>query len=323
VRRFVFARARQAAIVVAVVVTLAFALAHLAPGNPFWALDNPRISQVERERLSAVWGYDQPVWRQYVRWLSNFATGEFGWSHSRSQPVSTVLRETVPNTLLLMAPALVLGLLAGIALGTWQAAARSRVLARLSDLATLVLVSMPDFVVALAVLTLFAAHWHLAPASGMTDPVFHDTMSLGHRIADIAAHMVLPCATLALLVAASVSRYHRAAVLGVMQEEFVRAARAKGVPERRVLLQHVLRNALGPVIAIGGLLLPAMFAGAVFVEKVFAWPGMGRTLVEAVAGRDYHLMQAMVVVGTVLVTCAGAAADVLAVIVNPRTRLDA
>jgi ABC-type dipeptide/oligopeptide/nickel transport system permease component len=133
----------------------------------------------------------------------------------------------------------------------------------------------------------------------------------------------LPAATLAVLIAASVSRYQRTAMLGVMREDYLRTARAKGATARRVLLRHALRNALGPVIAIGGLLVPAVLAGAVFVEKVFAWPGMGLTIVHAVAGRDYALVQAIVLIGTVLVLVANTAADAIAAAVNPRTRLEA
>ena len=319
--RFIIRRAWQAAIVIFVVVTLAFLLARIAPGDPFWAVED--MTAADQARLRAQWGYDQPVYVQYARWVANIARGDFGWSHSRMQPVVDVLRDVVPNTLVLMVPALLLGLLAGIAIGTWQAARWGGASARITDFITLVIVSIPDFVVAMFMLTLFAVQWRLAPVSGMTSAVMHDSMSFFGRIGDVLAHLALPATTLGLLVAASVSRYQRSAMLGVMQHaEFLRTARAKGAPETRVVLRHGLRNSLGPVIAIGGLLLPMMFAGTVFIERVFSWPGMGRTLVEAVAGRDYALVQAVVLMGTVLVTIAGAAADVVAVMANPRTRLD-
>jgi peptide/nickel transport system permease protein len=323
VGRFIFVRARQAAIVIFAVVTLAFVLAHAAPGDPFWAIDDSQMAAAEQARLRAQWGYDQPVHIQYGRWLVNIARGDFGWSHSRNQFVSDVLLDVVPNTLLLMVPALVLGLLAGVALGTWQAARWGRVPARIADVATLTIVSVPDFIVAVVMLTVFAVQWRLAPLSGMTNAVMHASMSFFGRVGDVLAHLVLPALTLALLVAASVSRYQRSAMLGVLHADFLRTARATGASEMRVVLRHGLRNALGPVITIGGLLLPLMFAGTVFIERVFSWPGMGRTLVDAVAGRDYHLVQAVVLIGTTLVTVAGAASDIIAVIANPRTRLDA
>ena len=322
-RGFLLARARQAALVLVAVVTLTFVLAHAAPGDPFWAIEDPQFSAAERDRLRSAWGYDLPVWKQYVTWLGNIATGDFGWSHSRGQPVAAVLRDAVPNTLLLMVPAVLIGMLAGVALGTWQAARHERAAARAADTATLILVSIPDFVVALLALSLFGLQWQLAPASGMVDPVFHDSMPALSRILDVASHLWLPAGTLAVLIAAAVSRYQRVAVLGVLHEPYIQTARAKGASERVTILRHAVPNALGPVIAIGGLLFPTMFAGAVFVEKIFAWPGMGLTIVDAVAGRDYALVQAIVVAGTVLVLAANTAADILASVVNPRTRLDA
>jgi peptide/nickel transport system permease protein len=323
VLRFALQRSGQTAVVVVLVVTISFTLAHLAPGDPFTSFDEPGTATVDRATLRAQWGYDLPVWRQYVRWVANFASGDFGWSHSRAQPVSAVLRDAVPNTLVLMLPAVCLGLLAGVALGTWQAARRGSLLERASGTATLTLISIPEFIVALTVLLVVAVRWQLAPVSGMVDPVRHDALSLTGRVRDVLAHLVLPGSTLAALIAASVSRYQRAAVLLVLPEDFLRTARAKGATLRRVLLRHALRNALGPVITIAGLLLPAVFGGTVFIERVFAWPGMGLTLVEAVAGRDYPLVQAIVLVGTTLVAAGGAAADVLAAAANPRAGLAA
>lgn len=321
-RGFLLARARQAALVIVAVVTITFVLAHAAPGDPFWAIEDPQMTAADRDRLREQWGYDAPILQQYGRWIANFAQGDFGWSHSRSQPVSAVLRDAIPNTLLLTVPAVILGVLAGMAFGTWQAVKRRTALARISDATTLALISIPDFVVALALLSLFAVHWQLAPVSGMVDAVYHDSLSTLGRIGDVLAHMALPGVTLALIVAAVVSRYQRAAVLGVLQEEYLRTAHAKGAPPGHIVLHHVLRNASGPVIAIAGLLVPTMFAGAVFVEKIFAWPGMGLTVVDAVAGRDYALVQAIVVIGTVIVLVANTLADVVAAAVNPRTRLE-
>lgn len=321
--RFALARARQAIVVVLLVVTLTFLLAHAAPGDPFSSFDSTQISEVDRAALRARWGYDQPVWRQYGTWIANFARADFGWSHTRSRPVAEVLAVAVPNTLLLMVPALLAGLLGGVALGTFQASRRGTVADRVAGTATLALVSVPEFIVALGAILLFAVRWHLAPVSGMVDPVRHDTMSAAGRAWDVVSHLTLPAATLALLIGAVVSRYHRASMLGVLPEDFVRTARAKGADERRVLLRHALRNALTPVIAIAGLLLPAMVGGAVFVEKIFGWPGMGLVLVDAVTGRDYALVQAVALVGSAMVVLGGATAEVVAAAANPRMELRA
>lgn len=322
-RRFILARAGQALVVVIIVSTLVFLLAHLAPGDPFWAIEDVRLSVADRERLRAVWGYDQPLWRQYVMWGTNFVRGDFGWSHAQSRAVSEILRDAIPNTLMLMSPGLVLGMLLGIVLGTWQAVDRPSIRERIVNGITLTIISIPDFVLALIALLLFAIKWRLAPSAGMQDPVMHESMSWGGRVQDIAAHLWLPVTTLAIVVAASISRYQRTAVLGVLGEDYIRTARSKGATERRVVYGHALRNSLGPAITIGGLLLPAMFAGAVFIERIFSLHGVGDTLVSAVAGRDYALVQAIAVLGTVIVTMGAALSDIVAAIVNPRLTLQA
>jgi peptide/nickel transport system permease protein len=324
VRRFLVARGAQALVVIAVVATFAFILVHLAPGDPFaGSLDDPSNNAVLHAQQMHRWGYDQPLPVQYVKWLGNLARGNFGWSHSRNRPVVDVLRETVPRTILLMGTALVVGILAGLALGTWQAARKGTPAERASSALTVAALSIPEFLVALAALAIPAARWHWFPVSGIVDPAMHDSMSALGRAADVFRHLVLPAGTLALVTAASVSRYHRSAMLAVLPEEFVRTARAKGAGEFAVLFRHALRNAAGPLITIVGLGLPVMFGGAVFVEAIFSWPGVGRMMVDGVAGNDYALVMAGVIVGTVLVAIGSALADALAAVADPRVRIEA
>lgn len=321
--RFILARLGQGVIVVALAATIAFVLARAAPGDPFTAISDPRMSAADRAEFRVEWGYDKPVLTQYVRWIGNFARGDFGHSHSQSRPVSAVLRDAVPNTLLLMVPGIVFGIIAGIAIGTWQAARRDRPLERIASTATLAIISTPDFIIVILMLTVFALKLGLAPSTGITDPVMHNSMSALGRLADIVSHLTLPVICLALLVAASLSRYQRTAVSAVLHEDYIRTAYSKGATEARVIFGHALRNSLGPAIAIGGLLLPAMFGGAVFIEKIFGIPGIGLELVNGVGSRDYAVVQAIVLVGTLLVTAAGILSDIVAVLVNPRMRLDA
>jgi peptide/nickel transport system permease protein len=167
-------------------------------------------------------------------------------------------------------------------------------------------------------LALFSVHWRWFPVGGMVDVAMHESYGAFGRLLDVLRHLVLPAGTLALLTTAAVSRYQRAAMAAVLPEEFVRTARAKGTSERAVLIRHGFRNALGPLITIVGLLIPALFGGAVFVEKIFAWPGMGLTMVNAVGGRDYPLVLAGVLVSSVLVAIGGATADVLSALADPR-----
>jgi len=321
VRRYILTRAGHALAVTVFVVTLVFVLQQLAPGDPLWAIGDLRMSAAQRDELRAAWGYDQPVWRQYFIWAGNFLTGDMGWSHGQSAHVSDILAAAIPNTLLLMVPGVLLGVTFGVLIGTWQGTNRKRLGARIVDKITLALVSMPDFVVVLFVLMVFAFKLRLAPTGNQS--VMHDSLSWPGRVADTAAHMVLPVLTLAVLVGAALSRYHRIAIESVMHEDFIRTARSKGAAERRVVYVHALRNALGPVITISGLLLPTMFTGAVFIEKIFSWKGIGYVLISAVQGHDYFVVQAIVVIGTIVVAFGAAASDVVAALVNPRLTLEA
>jgi len=321
-RPFLLARAGHALTVLVVIVTLVFVLFRLTPGDPFLARSQEHATEEEHAAFRARWGYDRPIAVQYVKWVGNFVSGDFGWSHSAQRPVREVLATAFVNSTLLMIPAFVLGWLGAVALGTWQAFRQGRWLARASETVAIGVLSIPDFVMALAALWVFAFRLRLAPSGGMVDVALHDSLTLAGRTADVVAHLALPALTLAVVVMFAVSRYHRAAVLGVLHEDYVRTARASGAAESDVVRRHVLPNALGPAIAVAGILLPGMFAGGVFVEKVFAWPGMGRTLVDAVLGRDFELVQAIVVVSTVAIALGSALADIVAVTFNPRVQLD-
>ena len=323
-RRFLIARAAQALGVIALVATLAFVLIHVAPGDPFAdSLDDPTNTAALHADQMHRWGYDQPLAVQYAKWLGNLARGNFGWSHSRNRPVWEVLRATVPRTLLLMGSALIIGICAGVALGTWQAARRGTLAERVSGALTMTLLSVPEFLVALAALALPASRWHWFPVSGIADPAGWDSMNAIARAGDVLWHLTLPAGTLALLAAAAISRYHRTAMLAVLPEEFVRTARAKGAGEFIVVMRHALRNSLGPLITIIGVLVPALFGGAVFVETIFSWPGVGRMMFDAVHGNDYPLVLAGVIVGTVFVVAGSALADLLLALADPRVRVRA
>jgi peptide/nickel transport system permease protein len=234
--------------------------------------------------------------------------------------VGEVLLDVLPRTLLLMGVALVLAFVIGVAVGALQAVRRESWLDRTLSGVLLLFYSIPDFWLALMALLAFAYWLPLFPPGGMIDQIMHDYMSLGGRIRDIAAHLILPSITLALLTAAGIARYQRAALLDVLPQDFVRTARAKGLGEGRVVLKHALRNALLPVITLIGLMLPALVGGAFFVEKVFAWPGMGYVAANAIAARDYDLVTGSVIVGGFMVTIGSLFADLLYAVADPRLR---
>ena len=304
------------------VTTLTFGLVHLAPGEPLaTALDRPGVTEAVRQQWRQSFGLDKPLGEQYVRWVANAARGELGWSFSYRRPVRDVLVDTLPRTMLLAGLSLALSFLLGIFVGVMQAerpgGARDRWLGRV----LLLLYSVPDFWLALVVLLAFAYWLPIFPAGGIVDPVMHDYLSAGGRFADRLKHLVLPVLTLTLLSAASIARYQRSALLDVLPSDWMRTALAKGLSWRAAVRQHAVRNALLPTITLAGLWLPALAAGALFIEKVFSWPGMGLATVNAIGARDYPLVTAGVLAISVLVVIGALLADLAVAIVDPRIRL--
>lgn len=321
--RFVAARATQALFVAFVVATVAFVLIHAAPGDPL-ALspgDPPELA-VARDALRHAYGLDKPFLLQYPTTIARMARGDFGISFLQARPVSEVLRAVLPRTLLLMAPALVLGVLLGAAIGTWQGARRGRLFDRTTGALTFGILSLPEFLLALVVSTVFALGLGWFPAAGMRDAGAAASVPWTAAIGDVAWHATLPVATLALVIAATVARYQRAAVATALEEDFVRAARARGASPRRVLVRHVLRHTTGTLCTVVGLLAPVLVSGAALIEMVFNWPGAGSTLLLAVNGRDYPLVIALVLVGSVAVSAATALADIGAALANPAVRAE-
>lgn len=303
------------------VATATFLLLHLAPGDPVGAtLGSPLIAPSVRAHWRAVYGLDQPLPVQYVRWLGSVARGDLGFSIPHQQPVRDVLAAAIPNTLLLMGAALVLAFALGIGTGIVQARHHGRALDHALGAGSLVFYSMPDFWLALMMLLVFGYRLHALPVTGMYDPVLHPFLGLWGRSLDLLRHLVLPATTLALLSAAAIARFQRAALLDVAAQDWVRTARAKGVSERRVLLHHVLRNALLPTITLFGLYFPALLGGTVFVETVFSWPGMGMLTVEAIGSRDYPVLTAAMILASALVIVGNLLADALSAAVDPRLR---
>jgi peptide/nickel transport system permease protein len=320
VRRYLAGRFLQSLVVVLIVAAASFFLAHLAPGGPF-ALEDPRVTEAVRAHWRAQFGLDRPLPEQFGRFLLGLVRGDLGYSFSRRAPVGEVLAAAIPRTLLLMGLALALSVAIGVALGVYQAVRRGRPAERFLNSTSLFFYSLPDFWLALMVLLAFSYWLPLFPAGGIVDATMHDYLGFWGRVWDRLRHLVLPVTTLTLLMTAAVARYQRAAMLEVVELDFVRMARAKGLPERSVLGRHALRNALMPVITLIGLALPALVGGAVFVETVFSWPGMGRLAAEAIAARDYPLITAAVAVGGVTVTLGSLLADVLYAVADPRVRV--
>jgi peptide/nickel transport system permease protein len=320
VARFVVARLAHAIVVCFLVTTVAFLLLHAAPGDPF-SFDHPRISAEIRDQWRAQFGYDRPLAEQYARYLGSVARGRLGFSHSLHIPVGEALASAIPRTLGLMGLALAFSFPFGIWLGVFEARHRATTRARVANAASLVMSSLPNFWVALMLLLGFAYWLPVFPAGGIVDVLMHDYMSPAQALADRTRHLVLPLTALTLAAAAIVARFQRAALQDALPADFVRTARAKGVDDGDVIGRHVLRNALLPMITLAGLAFPALLGGAVFVEKIFTWPGMGLLVTNAIGARDYPLVLAAVQVGAFMVAAGSLLADVAYSVADPRIRV--
>lgn len=314
-------RLALAFVTTAAVVVITFALVHLAPGQPFLAGAEGRFVPPETvAHLRERFGLDQPLAAQFVRYVANLAQGDLGESFTRRRPVAAVLRDALPNTLLLGGAALVLSFAFGLGLGIVQALrAGTPADAALGALA-LAFYSVPAFWLGLMLLLVFGEWLHWLPVAGMTDAAMHGSLPFAGRALDVARHLVLPALTLALVNGAAVARFHRSAMVEALGAEFVRAARARGLGERRVVLRHALRSALAPAITLAGLSVPALLTGSVLVESVFGWPGMGRVAFEAIFARDYNIITAIAVVAGVLVALGNLLADLGVAAADPRVR---
>jgi len=305
--------------IVFAVVTLTFFLVHAAPGRPFCdAGERPAIDPDVCRRLERLYGLDRPLLEQYGRYLAAVARGELGYSVMQRRPVAAALADAIPNTLLLAAAALVIDFLLGIAIGVYQALHRNRRRDLVLTHVTLFLLSVPTFWLGLALILVFAVWLPWLPAGGMRDPA-----SGLAPPADLLWHLVLPATTMGVVAAAATARFQRSAMLEALAQEFVRTARAKGASEARVVLRHALRNALLPAITLFGLAFPFLLTGAVLVEKIFSWPGMGSLAAGALAAHDYPLLTALGLVAGVMVALGTLIADVLYALADPRVRLAA
>ncbi len=268
--------------------------------------------------LRAQRGLDLPPVQQYMRWLRSYASGDLGWSIGQQRPVADVLRDAIPPTLLLMSLALLTSLACGIALGAWQGAHAGSRGDRAWSGFSLALFSVPEFWLALMLLLVFVSWLHWLPSGGMAsdDAAYYAWPT---QVVDRLEHLVLPLLSLTLVGAAHIARFQRAAMRDVITLPFVRTARAKGLRERAVQ-RHALRAALLPMIAVSGMLIPSLLAGAVFVETIFAWPGMGSTMISALEGRDYDLLSAGIVVISAMTVLGSLGAEAATALADPRTR---
>lgn len=299
---------------------ISFFIMHLAPGDPTALFVDPSVKPEELLRVRANWGLDRPILVQYFFWLKNAVVGDFGTAYLINRPVISVIAERIPNTLLLMGPAFILTLLISIPLGVISAVKKNKWFDHVATFISFTAMSIPSFWLALMLMLLFSININILPSSGMFDPMMRSD-SIAVNFFDLIRHMALPVLTMVILSLAGITRYVRGSMLEVLGQNYIRAARAKGLPEKAVLFKHALRNALLPLITILGMSLPDLFGGAFIIETIFAWPGMGRLGVTSIFSRNYPVIMGIIMVSSILILLGNLLADVCYSIADPRVRI--
>ncbi|PWI58351.1 ABC transporter permease [Sulfoacidibacillus thermotolerans] len=302
-----------------VITVIVFILMHLMPGNAFLALtQNPHIKDAAEviKRKEAEAGLNLPLWQQYVNWVVNLLHGNLGTSYQYDEPVARLIGFSLPNTLTLAITAEIIVLLAGIPMGLLQASRVNKAFDVSTSFFAVLLYSIPSFVFALFLIYIFSFTLNWLPSFGTVTPAVPWSGDLGDRI----SHLILPALALALPSIAFYSRLTRGNTLQVIVQDFVRTARSKGLRDSRVLFRHVLRNAIIPIITQFGFDIGGLFSGAVLIEEIFTWPGMGELTVSANLNRDYPVILATTLIFAVTVLIGNLVADILLAIADPRIR---
>ena len=311
--RYLIHRLFEAALVLLLMSFVIYGLIGLMPGDPIdlMASGNPHITSADIARLKAVYGLDRPLLERYGHWLAAALRGELGYSRSFARPVLEVLPPRLANTCLLMGLSFVLALLIALPAGILAALRPRSFLDYGLNLFAFAGISMPSFWLALLLILLFSVELGWLPASGV--------QSVGvDRLGDRAAHLVLPVLTLTVLTAGSVLRFTRSAMLEALRQDYIRTARAKGLGPLGVVLGHALRNAMIPVVTVLALHFGALFSGALIVETMFAYLGMGKLIYNSIMGNDFNLALTGLLFATLLTLASNLGADLIYAWLDPR-----
>lgn len=313
-------KAMQLALTLFAVITFNFVLFRILPGDPVRLIARAgHLSPEAAAQLRAAFGLDRPLAVQYWYYLRNLFRGDLGFSITYSRPVADIIRERMINTLILLGAATVFIVVLGIGLGVLAAARRGTRTDSGTVVGALVFWSLPTFWTGMILLFLLGVWLRAFPISGVTTPGAIYTSGWDH-LTDVTSHLVLPTITLALVDIAQFILITRSALVDVLTEDFILTAKAKGLPRRRVIWKHGFRNALLPVITASALYISLVVGGAIQVETVFSWPGMGRLTYDAVTRRDYPILEACFLVFAVTVILANFVTDLLYQVLDPRVR---
>ncbi|MCR8724663.1 nickel ABC transporter permease [Frigidibacter sp. ROC022] len=313
--RFIIGRLISTIPVLLGVSLFAFFVLRLAPGDPVMMMMPADSTQAEIEELRRELGLDQPVLVQYFAWLRQILAGNFGTSLFTSQPVLSEIMSRFPNTLLLAVTAIILAIVLGMPLGIIAATRRGTAVDSASMVTSVIGWSMPNFWLGLILIMVFGVWLRWLPTGGM-----YDMMAIDRTVGDVARHLILPALTLATAHMAYIARFTRSSLLEVLGQDYVRTARAKGLSEWLVVMRHALRNSLIPIISVLGVSLGHLLGGAVIVEAVFSWPGLGTLLVQSISNRDFPIVQGGMLFAAIVFIFSNLVADLLYAAVDPRIR---
>ncbi len=320
IKSFLIRRFLQMIPLVLGITLLSFIVINLAPGDFLDQMRmNPDISREIIDRLEAQYGLDQPLWRQYVNWLGSLLRFDLGYSFNYRVPVSFLIGSRLFNTFLLSLVSMLFGWIIAIPIGIHAAVKKYSITDNVFTVFSFAGLSIPNFFLATILLFLVVRYGINLPIGGMTS-IDYEWMSAGEKVIDLARHMVIPVIALGTASMAGWMRQMRGNLMDVLNKDFVKTARSKGLSERIVIYKHAVRNAINPLITMFGFSLSTLFSGAALTEAVTSWPGLGDLIIEAVMMRDYYLVMASLIMSSVMLIIGNLVADIMLAFSDPRIR---
>ncbi len=312
---FLIRRVVQAVPLLVLVTIVSFVVMQLTPGGPLSAYThNPHVTAAQLAAIKHEWGLDQPAPVQYLRWFTSMLHGDWGFSLTNGDTVLSTIGGRIGNTLILVVAAFVISIALAVPLGIYSATHKYSFFDYLSTFGSFVAWSAPVFWVGFMAQLVFSVNLHLLPTAGLY------TEGAAWSLGDFLQHLLMPALVLGLGSIASWSRYIRGSMLEILGQDYIRTAKAKGLMRRVVVNRHAVRNALIPLVTLIALDVPAFFTGALLVEVVFSWPGMGRLFFDALNARDYILLQGILLISAILIFAGNLAADLVYGLLDPRVK---
>ncbi len=312
---FLIRRVLQAVPLLILVTIVSFVVMQLTPGGPLSAYThNPHVTAAQLAAIKHEWGLDQPAPVQYLRWFTSMLHGDWGFSLTNGDTVLSTIGGRIGNTLILVVAAFVISIALAVPLGIYSATHKYSFFDYLSTFGSFVAWSAPVFWVGFMAQLVFSVNLHLLPTAGLY------TEGVAWSLSDFLKHLLMPALVLGLGSIASWSRYIRGSMLEILGQDYIRTATAKGLMRRVVVNRHAVRNALIPLVTLIALDVPAFFTGALLVEVVFSWPGMGRLFFDALNARDYILLQGILLISAILIFAGNLAADLVYGVLDPRVK---